>query len=129
MFVWHDEPFKTRPVSVCLSASSSSLLFGRFRRRRVLSFFFFALRPRSVRHPLHLHQGCAPHLFFSFFFFSFVVVARLPARCFLVSCLVSVGFHGGCFLSLVSVVVCALHCMIGLGTSRRGRATRHFPPL
>ena len=27
-----------------------------------------ALRPRSVRHPLHLHQGCAPHLFFPFFF-------------------------------------------------------------
>ena len=52
-----------------------------------------ALRPRSVRLPLHLHPGVAPHLLF----FLFSRRRRsFPVRCSLVSCLVGVGGLGGC---------------------------------
>ena len=49
MLFWYCEPFKTRPVSGFLSASPSSLLFGWFRRRRVLFFFPQALgKPKPL---------------------------------------------------------------------------------
>ena len=63
VFVWHGEPFKTRPVSVCLSASSSFLLFGGFRRRRVLSFSLSLYLSLSLSLSLFLRRWGNPNLF------------------------------------------------------------------
>ena len=144
---WSVEPFTTRPVFGFYLPVSSFFLVWFVRRRRVFSFslsqalgnpkpFWFgvslvflqpghALRPRSVRLPLHLHPGIALHLFF-FFSSSSLVPGSVFAR----PGSVGVGFLGGCFfLSLVSVFLCALHCKTDLGTFKWGRETRHLPPL
>ena len=69
-----------------------------------------ALRHRSVHLPLHLHQGHLPHLFF----FSFVVVARLPAWCF--------------FLVLVLSVLVVLVCVFVPGLGSCWVAALHYRP-
>ena len=118
LIFWSVEPFTTRPVFGFYLPVSSFFLVWCVRRRRVFSFslsqalgnpkpFWFgvplvflqpghALRPRSVRLPLHLHPGIAPHLFF----FSFRRRRSFPVRCLLVLVLSVSVFLVGVFFSV-----------------------------
>ena len=153
---WYFEPFTTRPVFGFLSVSPLFSFVWFVRRRRALSVLSLSLylssagkhKPPSgfwgspcvsspwtssstsirTSSPSHTPR-LRPAPFFSPFFFLFVVVARLPARFFLVFVLSVLVYLVGVFLSLVLVVVWSLHCMIDLGTFGKGGETRHLPPL
>ena len=125
------EPFTARPVfGGCMRPSSSSVRLVSSATFLSLSFFFLsgagetqtpfgvwgspcdsstwprtASSTRTSSSP-HTSRSPPPPVFF------FVRRRRsFSVRCFLVSCLVGVGGLGGCFLSLVLVLVGWLHCL------------------